>query len=214
MIYPCSVNGVRARCVNHCRLCFGIFVDEIDLKKQQIDVFITASQKALALPPGLSIVVCGKQVLENRIYSSERKRKNLYLDLSAAFIDGQRGQTPFTPALTIIYQLAERINEIQKQGGVEAQIARSKQLASYFREQVSARTPFTVPNFQLSNGLTPLQTGEIDAYELFLNLMQGFNQVITPCGGIRAKSLTRVGHMGYLEQKDYDYLLDCMVRLI
>lgn len=193
--------------------CVSAFlVDPISMKDMGIDVFITASQKSLALPPGLTIVAVSQKVLEDRI--KDREPVCLYLDLADAFKNQERGQTPFTPALSIIYQLDARLDQIEAAGGVESELKRAADLAAWFRTEVVRRTPFRLPQFTLSNGLTPLLTGEVDAYQLFLALMEKDGQVITPCGGDQAHRLTRVGHMGYLFTKDFDHLLECMIQYI
>ncbi|HHX37796.1 MAG TPA: alanine--glyoxylate aminotransferase family protein [Clostridiaceae bacterium] len=189
--------------------CVSSFlVDPVDMADMNMDVFLTASQKSLALPPGLTIVVCTREVIENRIM--QQTGLSYYLDLKAAYRNAERGQTPYTPALSIVFQLEDRLQQIEAAGGVEACIQTSANLAGYFREQVLQRTPFRMPPYSLSNGLTPLLTGTLDAYQMFLDLMNNKGQVLTPCGGDRAKTMVRVGHMGYLHKEDYDVLLDCL----
>lgn len=98
--------------------CVSSFLtDEFSMRKMNVDVFFTASQKALALPPGLSIVSCSERVLVDRLYAPERVRGQLYLDLHDAFVNAERGQTPFTPALSIILQLDDRLKRILAAGG-------------------------------------------------------------------------------------------------
>ena len=129
--------------------CVSAFlVDPIDMADMNIGVFLTSSQKSLALPPGLTIVVCTQEIVEERI--SPDVSPCYYLDLWAAYHNAERGQTPFTPALGIIYQLEARLAEISAAGGVDACIQGSETLASYFRTEVQRRTPFTLPQFSLS----------------------------------------------------------------
>ena len=70
------------------------------------------------------------------------------------------------------------------------------------------------PRLSLSNGLTPLLTGRLHAHRFFLDLMEQYEQVVTPCGGEHAERLIRVGHMGHLHRKDFDQLIDCMLEVI
>ncbi len=67
---------------------------------------IAGSQKALALPPGVSLILCSEK-------AQERINNNLnptyYQNLKRALKDGERGQTPFTPAVGIILQLHEKL---------------------------------------------------------------------------------------------------------
>lgn len=180
--------------------------EPIRMKTWGIDLVMTASQKALALPPGLAIVATSKRLLEERILPEEGL--SYYLSLRQAALNQERGQTPFTPALGIIYQLEERLARI-KASGLEAEFKKRQDLAAYFREKV-VDLGFKIPTYTKSFGLTPLLTSPIDAYELFLSLKDKHDMVITPSGGMYQSLLTRVGHMGYLQQTDYDQLLRCM----
>lgn len=71
----------------------SFLADPIDMAGLGIDVVIAGSQKALACPPGVSIVVLSPRALE-RIGCIACP--SMYLDLSLMLKDGLRGQTPFT----------------------------------------------------------------------------------------------------------------------
>lgn len=60
----------------------------------------------------------------------------MYLDLKLALKNGERGQTPFTPAVGILRQINQRLKEIESAGGVEKEIERIGGLAQYFRKQI------------------------------------------------------------------------------
>lgn len=181
--------------------------DELDMEAQTVDCALTASQKALALPPGLAPLVLGPRALA-KLESTPQPL--YYLDLAAALGNQERGQTPWTPALAIIYQLETRLGEIRAGGGLAAELARRSDLAAWFRTELGRRLPaLRIPAFSKSNGLTPVLTRPYDARALFEALEQE-GLVITPSGGDRTHTLTRIGHMGYLERAQYLPLLDAM----
>ena len=184
--------------------------DPLDMATQGVDLALTASQKALALAPGLAPLVMGPRAVE-RILS--RTSPLYYLDVASALRNQERGQTPWTPALAVIYQLRARLDEILAHG-IEAEWAQRRRLAGYFREQLARRLPaLTVPSFAKSMGLTPVMTAPYNARTLFERLeAQGL--VITPSGGELATRFTRVGHMGALDESDYDRLLTAMAGLM
>ena len=74
----------------------SFMADEFEMEKLGVQVMLTGSQKALACPPGISVVVLSAQAVQ-RVES--RDVKCLYLNLKMALKDGERGQTPFTPAV-------------------------------------------------------------------------------------------------------------------
>ncbi len=74
--------------------------DELDMQKFNIDALILSSQKGLALPPGITMLVLTPNAIKNL-----QPQSSLYFDFKSYLSDGQRGQTPFTPAVTILLQL-------------------------------------------------------------------------------------------------------------
>ena len=65
-----------------------------------LDLVLTGSQKALALPPGLSILVLGARAIAR---VQETAVRSMYFDLRDYLKNGERGQTPFTPAVEYFY---------------------------------------------------------------------------------------------------------------
>ena len=86
------------------------------MEKLGIDVMITGSQKALACPPGISLIVLSENALKR---VDETETKCMYLDLKDALKNGERGQTPFTPAVGILLQINARLKDIENNGGVD-----------------------------------------------------------------------------------------------
>ena len=80
----------------------AFLADDVSMKRWGADVVFTGSQKALAVPPGISMMVLSSRAVE-RIYAN--RPACYYLDLKAALKNGERGQTPFTPAVGILIQI-------------------------------------------------------------------------------------------------------------
>lgn len=97
------------------------------------DVMITGSQKVLACPPGISIIVLAPKGLE-RVESSNVR--TMYFDLKNALKNQERGQTPFTPAVGILLQINERLKEIDRNGGADAEVNKVAAQARDFREKI------------------------------------------------------------------------------
>lgn len=184
----------------------SFLADSINMKLAGIDVIIASSQKALAVPPGISILVLSPNAIE-RI--SNNTAPTVYFDLKEALKDGARGQTPYTPAVSILIQLHRRL-QYMAEGGVELEIQRIGRLARYFRERI-VDFPFTIPKTKLSNAVTPLLTQEgHSAYNLFLVLEREFGIWVCPSGGEMKEKLFRVGHIGNLQERDIDFLLEAL----
>ncbi|MDD2213656.1 MAG: aminotransferase class V-fold PLP-dependent enzyme, partial [Oscillospiraceae bacterium] len=178
--------------------------DPLDMTGCGADVILTASQKALALSPGLSLLALSPRIIAERL--TDQPSRCFYLSLSRALDNMKRGQTPFTPALSVLEQLAYRLQQLD-QLGLQAELNQRASLAAYFRQQIRQLPGLRVPGYTLSNSLTPLLTGALDAHDLFVDLKDQTGLVVTPNGGTLAHNLLRVGHMGHLVRTDYDALI-------
>ena len=141
----------------------------------------------------------------------------MYLDLKLALKDGERGQTPFTPAVGILRQINQRLKEIDEAGGVDFEVARIGGLAKYFRDKISALgLPFALVSDPgcLPNAVTPLTpTNGMSAYDIFTILKDEYRIWICPNGGELKDKVFRVGHIGALTKKDYDALIDALLDM-
>ena len=176
----------------------AFLADEVDFSRQHIDIMLTGSQKALACHPGISLLVLSGRCVE-RI--EKRPTKCMYLDLKRALLDGQRGQTPFTPAVNILLQIHARLKQIETSGGVSAQIQKTAELAADFRAAIR-ELPFQIVSESLSNAVTPLQPTNVSAYDIFTTLKDEYGIWVCPNGGALANTLFRVGHIGDLSKED------------
>ncbi|MCQ2107268.1 MAG: aminotransferase class V-fold PLP-dependent enzyme [Fibrobacter sp.] len=190
--------------------CISTFLaDPFDMAKLGADIMITGSQKALACPPGISVMALSPKALK-RI--EETKCKCQYLDLKLALKNAERGQTPWTPAVGILRQIHTRLKEIDANGGVEAEIARTAALANYFREKIKD-LPFEIVSESLSNAVTPLHPTTASANDIFLKIKDEYGMWVCPNGGEMKDTIFRVGHIGALTTADYDKLIDAFKDL-
>lgn len=187
----------------------SFLADEINMDNQAIDVMITGSQKALACPPGISVIVLSKKAI-GRVENN--KCKSLYFDLKNALKNGERGQTPFTPAVSILIQIHARLNEIINNGGVESEITKISNIAEDFREKIKD-LPFEIASESLSNAVTPLHPTTASAEDIFNILKDEYGIWICPNGGDVSETLFRVGHIGDLTIDDNDTLINAFKDL-
>lgn len=181
----------------------SFLADEVDMQAFGADVIITGSQKVLACAPGISIIVLGPRALA-RVEANESK--TMYLDLKSALKNGERGQTPFTPAVGILRQINARLRQIKRDGGAPAEIAKIKAQAEDFRAKIK-ELPFEIVSESMSNALTPLHPITASAYDLFLELKDNYGIWICPNGGDMKDIIFRVGHFGALTKADNDTLI-------
>ena len=183
--------------------------DPFNMKEWHVGAMITGSQKALACPPGVSLIVLSPEAVE-RVYS--HNPMCMYLDLKLALKNGERGQTPFTPAVQTLIQINVRLREIEAKGGVDAEIKRCAGQAQDFRSRIR-ELPFELVSESPANGVTPLHPLHANAYEIFKILKDEYRIWICPNGGDMADKIFRVGHMGCLTHDDNTTLINAFKDL-
>lgn len=180
--------------------------DEVDFSKYGIDVLILSSQKALALAPGLSMVVLSRRMIEERI--DVMSPKTFYFNFKDCLRNMDRGQTPFTPAVGIILQLRQRLQSINDNGGIQVICDQSRYIAKMFRKQVLSNG-FMLPQYPMSNAMTPILF-ERGAKEMYNRLRCEYDMTVTPNGGELADKMLRIGHLGNVNWEGYKQLLKAM----
>lgn len=187
----------------------SFLADKFEMDEYGVDIMITGSQKALACPPGISIIVLSKNAVK-RIEGS--KIQCFYLNLKSALKNGERGQTPFTPAVGTLLQIHARLKEIEKNGGAESEIFRVKEIAEDFRSRIQ-ELPLEVVSESMSNAVTPLHPLNVSAKSIFEILKNEYQIWVCPNGGEMADKLFRVGHIGALTKEDNSTLIAALNHL-
>lgn len=185
-----------------CDAISSFLADPYSLDSFPADITIISSQKGLALPAGIAILVIKNDYYEN--YIKDSKSTSYYLDLNAHSINMKRGQTPYTPAITIIHQLDDRLTQLLNTG-IDNELKHREELASYFRANLPAN--YTIPNYSLSNCLTPVICTKNNAKLIYEELKNNHNIFVNPCGGQNADRIIRIGHIGNLNKDDFDELI-------
>ncbi len=109
----------------------------VPIKKDElgIDVLITGSQKALAMPPGLALVSVSKRALERAATLADR---GYYFDFVEFQKNHEAGMTPSTPSIALIYALKSKLEDIKAEG-IEVRYARHARLNKAVRDHVLAK---------------------------------------------------------------------------
>ena len=187
----------------------SFLADEFKMKELGVDIMLTGSQKALACPPGISVIVLSEKAV---------KRVNahncgcMYLDLKNALKNGERGQTPFTPAVGILRQINSRLKEIEAAGGVESEIDKISDIAKDFRSKIKG-LPFEFFSESMSNAVTAIHPLTASAYDIFTVLKDEYEIWVCPNGGEMANKVFRVGHIGALTKENNTTLINAFKDL-
>lgn len=187
----------------------SFLADPFDMEAMGADVLITDAQKALACPPGVAPMVLSPDAVKR---ANTLTQPCMYLDLCDMLRNQERGQTPFTPAVTTLLQIHERLAAIDAAGGAEAEVARCANVANDFRNRiVSSDLPFQMRLASPSNAVTYIESPNVSAKALFALLKDEYGIWLCPNGGEKADISFRVGHIGNHPLSDNVLLVAALV---
>ena len=182
----------------------GLGATPLEMDAWHVDVTIAGAQKGFMIPPGLAMVAVSDKAWQRvetsrapKFYFSWTKaRKSLKAEALA--------NTPYTPNVSLILQLAESIRLI-KEEGLEAVWARHARMARAVREAMGAIGVTLFSRSRPSNAVTAMCVPEnVDGVKLVKTVRDTYG--ITLAGGqgkVKGK-IFRIGHLGYAD--DWDVL--------
>ncbi len=104
---------------------------KVEVDKLGIDVCLAGVQKCWALPPGITVASVSKKAIEK---AKTIKHRGYYFDfLQYLKYYEERGQTPTTPAISLIYALDYQTDRILAEG-LDNRFARHLEMAKWTRE--------------------------------------------------------------------------------
>ena len=186
----------------------SFLADPISMDQFGIDAAIISSHKGLCLAPGISFIGLSAKMIDK--VCSNQNNSSFYFNFKDYLHNIERGQTPFTPAVFIMYELHNMLQYIDKLGGPGPWLKQIQERADLFRERALS-CGLQMPSYPKSNMLTPIMT-RTDAYQLFLKL-KAENIYVTPCGGELAHKMIRVGHLGNISSADLIDLAELICKL-
>ena len=187
----------------------------IEAESWGADFFLTGSQKALALPPGLAFGTASPRMLERAATLPGRGR---YFDLLEMDRFHLKHQTPNTPAISLIYALAEQCRRIADEG-VEARAARHWAMAGRTWEWAETRgrqwgLSLTAPEGRRSPTVTTLNVPEGRTPGEIVGGMRAMGWTIGGGYGALKETTIRIGHMGDHTVAGLDALLDALEEVM
>jgi len=162
------------------------------------DAVVTASQKGLMAPPGMALVA-----LSERAWSvvEESRSPRFYWDLRQARRLAQKGETPFTPAVSALQGLRAGLHLLMDEG-LEAVFERHRRLARLTREGFGALGFRLVSDERhASPTVTAAWVPEGVSADALLDCMRARHGVIAAPGHVKDRTI-RVAHMGWVSDDD------------
>ena len=159
-----------------------------------IDVLLTGSQKALAMPPGLALFSASKKAMDR---AATVKGRGYYFDFLEFAKNAAEDMTPSTPTISLIYALRSKLDDIFTEG-VAARHARHAELNAMVHDWVQARGfEFFAPEGFRSKSLTCVANSRgIDVAALAANMKARHNMIIDGGYGKLKGRTFRLSNMG------------------
>jgi len=178
-----------------------------------LDWVLTGSQKALAVPPGLAFGVASRAFLERSAALDGRGR---YFDVSAFRKKIDALQTPNTPAVTLLYALAEQLRRVAEEG-LDARLDRHRAMAERcwarveeLREREGLAVRILAAEGDRSPTVTCVLLPEGVSGRRVAQEMAGRGYVIGTGYGKMKETAVRIGHMGDHTVEELDRVLDAL----
>jgi predicted phosphoserine aminotransferase len=185
-----------------------------------LDFVLTGSQKAFALPPGLAFGVASPRLLERARTLPDR---GIYLDLIPYDEAIRKKQTPYTPALSLMYALEAQLCRIAAAGGIEQRWARHNAMRERVERWVAreagatlgmaylpraGRRSWTVSCLKLPEG------GKALGGAVAKGMDAKFGYTIGAGYGKLKDATVRIGHMGDHTVAELEALLSALEEVI
>ncbi|MDR2431015.1 MAG: alanine--glyoxylate aminotransferase family protein [Candidatus Margulisbacteria bacterium] len=187
----------------------GFLASELKVDEWGLDVVVTGSQKAYMLPPGLAVVAVSEKAKKAAETSDLPK---FYLSLKAALKQAAEGQTPYTPAVGLIYQLVAAVNMLEKEG-LESVFARHERLMKAVRSacrQLGLRL-LNENDRTASRAVTAVYPPEgIAADDIRKKMKDDFGITLANGQDELKGKIFRIGHLGYIDPKDVLAAIACL----
>lgn len=174
-----------------------------------LDFVLTGSQKCFALPPGMAFGVANERILER---AAEKPNRGLYFDLLAFEKNSAKNQTPYTPAVSLIYALAAQVEHVEREG-IENRWARHQAMAertwAWVDEMRDRGIELSIlaPEGYRSPTVTCIRPPEGWTGPRLCAALQERGFTVAPGYGKTREELFRIGHMG-------DHTLDELEELL
>lgn len=181
---------------------------ELEVDAWGIDVLVTASQKAWGAPPGVAML----SVSERAWRAAEKAAlPRFYFDLGRAKASFEKGETPWTPAITVVIALQEALR-LMAEEGLEAIWRRHEDLARATRRGVQALgLQIFADEAFASPAVTSVRSpARVDSRQLVRVLRDEYDTAVAGGQGRLEGQIFRLGHLGFVTIADVTAMLGAL----
>ena len=173
-----------------------------------VDVAVTASQKAWMTPPGLAMLSVSPRAWAAQ---AQARLPRYYFDFAAARQYLDRWETPYTPAVSLLFQLQAAL-ELMAEEGRAAVFARHTALRDQVRAGARALgLDLLAPDAVASRTVTAIR---LPTARLVIAALRERGIELTGGQGPLEGHLLRIGHLGWATAEDMRQVLDALAAVL
>ncbi|MBI2305189.1 MAG: alanine--glyoxylate aminotransferase family protein [Chloroflexi bacterium] len=176
------------------------------------DVVVNCSQKGWMIPPGLAMIGINERGWQA---VSQAKMPRFYWDFNAAKQYAAKGQTPWTPAVSLCYALLAAL-EMMAQEGMPNIFARHARVGRTAREGVkSLGLTLFADEAYASNTVTAINapTG-VNGDDLRRLLEKEYQVVLAEGQGKLVGRIFRIGHLGWVSEENIQRVMEALAAAL
>ncbi|MBN1562424.1 MAG: alanine--glyoxylate aminotransferase family protein [Anaerolineae bacterium] len=176
---------------------------KIEVDAWGIDICLTSTQKALALPPGMALGAVSPAVLER---AKQVKNRGYYFDVLELNKSHLKNNTPATPPVALMYAADKQLDDMLAEG-LDARFARHEKMAEMTRAWVAQAgfEMFSEEGYHSPTVSNVANTREIDIAALNKFLRERGMVLSNGYGKLKGKAF-RIAHMGDTQPEDLEIL--------
>ncbi len=165
---------------------------DIKVKEMDVDAVVFGTQKALALPPGLAIMLCSERLLEK---AKTVPNRGFYTDLLKIKKQNDNNYALTTPPVSLMYGLDYQLDKIIAEG-MPARYERHQRMADMVRDWAGRKMQGIYPEegYQ-SNSIGVINRGDLD-FDAFHSKLKARGYEISNGYGDIKETTFRIGHLG------------------
>ena len=185
----------------------GLGVMEMPVDEWHLDVVVGGSQKALMLPPGLAFASVSEKAW---VQIENTKSKKFYFDYAKERKNNLKGESSYTPAITLIVAAREAIKHIRCVGR-DNLIQNAGLLALATRSAAMALGLKLFAESSPSDALTAIcSPAGMDSGVIIKEFKKNFGATVANGQGEMKGKLFRIAHLGYYDFIDTVAVIACL----
>lgn len=185
----------------------GLAGARIEMDAWDLDVVLSSSQKAFALPPGISFCAVSERAMAK---AKTVPNRGYYFDFITLAKSMVKNQTPATPAISLLFALNRQLDDMLAEG-LDNRFARHLAMRDRTLDWAQSHDLeiFAAPGYESPTVTCINNTRGIDIAALNKHLRERDMIISNGYGDLKGKTF-RIAHMGDIQMHELDTLLAAM----